>query len=175
MKAWTRRFNIYLSVDMVFVLVNGCKTDEKDKQLSTLRVHIEAGNVGDPSLLRTITMVRSNPVLITIARDPVLTEANVLAAKVVDNQGGFAIEVQFDENGSWLLEQYSSANPGRHFVIFSLWGDTPAQSRWLAAPLIAHRIGNGRLVFTPDASREEAEKVALGLNNAAKKFKGAAE
>jgi hypothetical protein len=41
--------------------------------------------------------------------------------------------------------------------------------RWLAAPVISHRIGDGVLVFTPDATREEAEEIALGLNNVAKK------
>ena len=41
--------------------------------------------------------------------------------------------------------------------------------RWLAAPVISHRISDGVLVFTPDATREEAEEIALGLNNVSKK------
>jgi hypothetical protein len=30
------------------------------------------------------------------------------------------------------------------------------------------RISDGVLVFTPDASREEADRIVLGLNNVAK-------
>jgi hypothetical protein len=43
------------------------------------------------------------------------------------------------------------------------------ESRWLAAPVIPRRISNGVLTFTPDASREEADLIAIGLNNVAKK------
>jgi hypothetical protein len=111
--------------------------------------------------------MRSNPVLVIISHDPILTEANLVAAKIINAPGGFAIEIQFDENGSWLLEQYSSANPGGHFAIFGQWGDKLANGRWLAVPLITHRIANGRLAFTPDASREEADELVLGLTQAA--------
>jgi preprotein translocase subunit SecD len=115
--------------------------------------------------------MRSDPVLITIARDPILTEANIAAARVIDTPGGFAIEIQFDENGSWLLEQYSAANPGGHFAVFGQWGDKLANGRWLAAPLITHRIANGALSFTPDTSRAEAGQLVLGLNKVAAKIR----
>ena len=39
---------------------------------------------------------------------------------------------------------------------------------WLAAPMTNKRISDGVLVFTPDASREEADRIVLGLNNVAK-------
>jgi hypothetical protein len=114
--------------------------------------------------------VRSDPVLVTIAQEPILTEVNVVAARVFDVHGGFAIEVRFDETATWILEQYSAVNSGRHFVIFGQWGDKLANGRWLAAPIITHRIGNGVLTFTADASREEADQLVLGLNNVAKKI-----
>jgi len=40
--------------------------------------------------------------------------------------------------------------------------------RWLAAPVISRRIPDGVLVFTPDASRAEADDIVLGLNNIAR-------
>jgi len=175
MKVWARRYNLYLMLALAIACVPGCKSNKPEKQLSTLRVHMETPNVGDPTRLDTVSVVRSNPVSITIERAPVLTEANLLAAKIIETSGGFAIQVKFDGNGTWLLEQSSAGNPGRHFVIFSLWGDTPAQSRWLAAPMITHRIANGTLTFTPDASREEGDRIVLCLNNAAKKAKGVSE
>ena len=40
--------------------------------------------------------------------------------------------------------------------------------RWLAAPILQQRIRDGLLVFTPDATREEAERIVRGLKNVAK-------
>jgi hypothetical protein len=102
--------------------------------------------------------------------DPILTEANVVAARVIETPGGFAVEIQFDESSSLMLEQYSSSNLGLHFVIFGQWGEKASDGRWLAAPLITHRIANGQLAFTPDITRAQADRLVLGLNNVAKKL-----
>ncbi len=115
-------------------------------------------------------MLRSAPVSVSVGHDPVLTEANIISAEVTETPGGFAIEVHFDETGALMLEQYSSANPGRHFVIFGQWGDKLVNGRWLAAPLITRRISNGVLAFTPDISREEADQLVQGLNNVSAKI-----
>ena len=168
MKLWTRQFNIYLMLAVMLALFCSCQTDKKDKEVSALRVHIEA----DPDSTgtgKTISVVRSDPVLVTVTPEPILTEVNVVSARVFDTPGGFAIEVRFDETASWILEQYSAANSGRHFAIFGQWGDKIADGRWLAAPTITRRIGNGVLAFTADVSRDEADRLVLGLNNVAKK------
>jgi hypothetical protein len=94
-----------------------------------------------------------------------------LGARIIDTPGGFAVEIQFDQTSGLMLEQYSAANPGLHFVIFGQWGEKVSDSRWLAAPLITRRIANGQLSFTPDLTRVEAERFVLGLNNVAKKLK----
>jgi len=172
MVVWTRRFNLYLALAAAVALLCGCQMFRPKGPEGALRVHLQT-NPGPENTSQTISVMRSNPVLVIISHDPILTEANLVAAKIIDAPGGFAIEIQFDENGSWLLEQYSSANPGGHFAIFGQWGDKLANGRWLAAPLITHRIANGVLSFTPDASREEADELVLGLNHtAAKNRKG---
>jgi len=111
---------------------------------------------------------------IIIQKEAILTQSDVKEAKVVDVVGGFAMRVQFDHRGTLLLEQYSSEHVGKHFAIFSQFAAPPDEKlnhgRWLAAPRITHRIGDGALVFTPDATREEAEQIALGLNNVAKQL-----
>jgi preprotein translocase subunit SecD len=169
MKVLTGHFNIYLVMAILLGLACGCQTSKKNLT-AALRVHIEASpDLPDTSL--QISVVRSDPVLMTIKREPFLTEANVIQAKIINAQGGFAIEVKFDENGSWLIEQYSAANPGRHFAIFCQWGKTVAEGRWLAAPFISRRISNGTLTFTPDCSREEADKLVPGLNETAKQIR----
>ena len=80
------------------------------------------------------------------------------------------MEIKFDETGTYLLEQYTSAYEGKHFVIFGQWSDKVADSRWLAAPIIVHRIASGVFAFTPDASLEEARQLVIGLNNMAEKI-----
>jgi len=170
MKVLARRFNIYLALAVLLGLACGCQTGEPGKEVGALRVHLEVSP--DPAgTSQDISVLRADPVLVTIKRDPILTEADIVAAKVIDARGGFAIEIKFDENGTWLLEQYSAANPGRHFAIFGQWSEKPVAGRWLAAPVITHRIADGVLAFTPDCSREEADQLVLGLNNVAKKIR----
>ncbi len=166
MKLLARRFNIYLALVFLLGLACGCQTGKKT-QTAILRVHIEESP--DPAgTSQNISVLRSNPVLVTIRREPILSEANIISAKVIEARGGFALEIKFDENATWLLEQYSAANPGGHFVIFGQWSEKVSDGRWLANPVITHRISNGTLAFTPDCEREEADQLVLGLNDAAK-------
>ena len=168
MKVLTRQFNIYLALAVVIGLTGGCQTGDSKTKSAILRVHIEASS--DPTGgSQQISLLRSAPVLVTIRREPILSEAYITAAKVIEARGGFALRIQFDEHGTWLLEHYTAINPGNHLVIFGQWGDKMTDSRWLAAPLVARRISNGVLAFTPDCSREEADRLVDGLNNVAKK------
>ena len=154
---------------MALAVLCGCQTDKKNKEVSALRVHIEA-NTSDPGTTQTISVVHDDPVLITIEKEPILTEANLIQSRVIDSHGGIAIQIQFDESSTLVLEQYSAANPGKHFVIWGQWGEKAANARWLAAQLITHHIAGGILSFTPDISREEADRLVLGLNNVSKKI-----
>lgn len=103
-----------------------------------------------------------------MTRDPILTDSSVAAAEVVtDALGGFALKIQFDSHGTMVLEQYTAMNPGKRLAIYADFGEKLTEHRWLGAPVIPQRIGNGVLVFTPDATRDEAEQIALGWNNTA--------
>src|SRR5215475_14602964 len=161
MNRWPR-FNIYLAMALSVGLSCGCRTEhteKKDKKpLSTLRLHQEMH--ADPMGRTEEAMVfRAQPVKIIVNKDPFLNEGNVKEAKVVDTPGGFALSIQFDRQGSWLLEQYTAAMKGKHIAVYSQF--MPDQEhklnsgRWLAAPLIHNHITDGLFIFTPDASREE--------------------
>lgn len=163
-----RRFNIYLLLLLALVFAGGCKTGGEKKPLSTLRVHLEATPDGTGNSI-TVPIYREKPVPVTVVKEPFLTEANVVAASVVDVAGGFVLQIHFNQEGSWLLEQKSATNPDKHFAIHSAFGEKTKMSRWLAAPRITRLIANGTLTFTPDATREEAGQIALGLNNLAAK------
>jgi preprotein translocase subunit SecD len=182
MKCSLRRFNTYLLAALAVLLLGGCQsTDAKRKRAkAVLRVHIESNN-NDSSRTQSVPIYRENPIMISIERSFFLSEENVKHASVVDTTGGFALRIDFDREGTMLLEQYTGANRGRHLAIFSAFAAKPDEksdskpnekgmtTRWLAAPLIMHRITDGVLVFTPDATREETEDLARGLNNVAKK------
>ena len=170
-------FNTYLLFFMALLLASGCQTPEKkaSKRLTVLNVHLESRDL--PENETQISVSREHPFLLSVQKEPFITQNDVEQAKVVDVVGGFAISIKFDRRSSWLLEQYSSGNFGKHFAIFSQFVMPPDEKlnkgRWLAAPRINRRISNGVLVFTPDATREEAEQIVSGLNNLAKKLKKA--
>ena len=177
MNFYALRFNLYLPLLLLAagLAVTGCETTQpnkpakKEKNLATLRMHLEnraqLANSGEK-----ITVLRSEPVMVTVNTDPILTENNVVSAKLLESPVGYAIEVKFDTSGTMIYEEYTSANPGRHFAIFSQWSDLAKDSRWLAAPLISRRNSTGVMAFTPDASLAETKLIVAGLNNNAKKI-----
>src|SRR5690349_6598263 len=121
-------FNIYLLL-IVAALSSGCATSKKEKELSTLRVHIETNP--DTTSRNTVAMIgRKEPFAVNIESTPFLTETHVQHAAVVDALGGYQIMLQFDRQGSWLLEQYSTASKEKRIAISSAF----PQARWLAAP-----------------------------------------
>ena len=168
MNFYGRRFNLYLLL-AALALAPGCALfKQPDKGVAILRIHVESAG-GTPNDSKNISVMRTEPVTVNIATEPILTEVDVATAALLETPGGFSVQVKFDEFSGWTLEQYTAANPGKHLAIFGQWGDQPADGRWLAAPAINRLIANGTLTFTPDASHEEAEQLVKGLNLAAKK------
>jgi len=164
------RFNIYLLLTLAAAC--GCHStgEQKPKKLlSTLRLHLEVSRDG-PKAGERVPVYRDKPVWLTVEKTPFLAEGQVAAASVIEVMGGFALSIQFDRSGAGVLEEYTVVNRGRKIAIFSQFGDKIKDYRWLAAPVISHRITDGVLVFTPDTTREEAEEIAVGLNNVAKKI-----
>lgn len=174
MKIGGIRFNLYLALLVALGLVSSCKStgSEDKKVLSTLRLHQEM-NPDPMGRTEKVEVYRESPIQFTVDKTPFLTEASVKEAKVIDVTGGFALEIQFDRQGSWLLEQYTS-KPSRHILVasqfFNPGEDKINTGRWLAAPIVRTHITDGRFIFTPDATREEAQRIAAGLNHVAKKL-----
>ena len=164
MKSRFRAFNFFLFAALV--LVTSCSTSEerqRKKEYSNLRIHVEVEG-GDRS--SGVSIHRTAPIVVNVEREPILDENNVVAALVVEQPGGFAVQIQFDRQGSWILERTTVTHRGRHLAIFSFFGE----ARWLAAPVITGKNSTGRLTFTPDATREEAERLVRGLNNVVRKL-----
>jgi preprotein translocase subunit SecD len=171
MRIWPRHFNLYFTLVLALAscLLCGCETakHKKDKQVSAMRIHLEA-DADVPDVTQSISILRTDPIQLTIDKEPIFTEVNLVTTKVVDTQDGFAIQFSFDESSTLILEQYTASNLGKHFAIFGQWGEKLADGRWLAAPMITRRVFDGSLTFTPDMSREEADQFVLGLSHAIK-------
>jgi hypothetical protein len=173
------RFNLILwfavlSVLGLLAVSSACSTAEsrRKKVVSAVRFHLEAiPNRADPT--KEIEVFRSSPTRMTVTESPFISEGLMEAAKLVDLPGGFGLQFKFEKRGAWLLEQYTGANRGKRVAIYAEWNPDPEdpkriEHRWLGAPKIARTIQDGIFEFTPDASREEAEAIVLGINNLAK-------
>lgn len=146
---------------------SGSKSDKKDKQVSFLRLHVETNPDGTRHT-RTVPVYRASPVNITVETAAALDEGFMRKAEVVevDEQGGYAIKVTFNDEGARRLDYLTTANKGKRIAVLARW----TEDRWLGAPLLSKRIANGVFVFTPDATREECERIVLGLENVIKKL-----
>jgi hypothetical protein len=174
-----KRINIYLTLALA-ALLTACASssdkagkppkkqkvvmDKQGKEKSLLRIHIQEEPDGSGRTAQ-VRVYRSNPVTINVHREHFLDEGNLAKASVVDDIGGFAIKLEFNRQGTWLLQNQTTAFKGRQIVIATLFGDTLDKLRWIAAPYVTQPINDGILRFTPDATREEAERIVLGLNN----------
>lgn len=162
-------FNIILA--SLLVLAGGCKTNDekkKAKEATFLRFHVETNPDGTrhnaPALV-----YRSNPVRLTIENNAVLDEGFMKKAELVaaDQFGNYAIKITFDDVGTQRLDYVTTMNKGRRLAVNARWTET----RFLAAPLITRQIKDGIFIFTPDATREESERIVAGLNNVIAKLK----
>jgi hypothetical protein len=139
----------------------------KDHKTATLRVHLEC----NPQLLdrvEKISVLRAAPMQISIERYSFLSEKQIESARVIDRDTGHVLSIKFNQEGARLLEHYSALNSYKRFAIRSQFRqETNVFDRWLAAPVIRGRIGDGVLTFSPDASREECDVIVRGWNNVA--------
>jgi hypothetical protein len=165
-----RWFNLNLSLALLLVLLApGCKSPEekkKAKEASSLRFYLETefDTTGEKTTL--IPVYRASPILIRISKEPILDEGHLIDAAVVDTVGGFAIQVKYDFRGTLVLESVTSTYRNQRLAIYCNF----TEGRWLAAPKMATRVRDGVFAFTPDATREEAERIVRGLNNVAREL-----
>ena len=158
-------FNIYLAA-LLCTCFLACETSggKKKKELTNLSLHREVNQDGTGKS-RPVQILRGNPpIYMNIEKEPFLYEADIIRAEVVEFLGGYAVRLQFNSRGTKVLEAVSLYNQGKHFAIFCKF----TEQRWLAAPLFTGGFRNGGITFTPDATREEADRIVRGLNEVAK-------
>jgi hypothetical protein len=176
MKTRTRCFNTYLLALLAgLVMLAGCSTDKaekkeekkKEKEATTLGMHLEV-NADGSDRNGPITLLRGDPITINVNKAPFLTHSYVTQADLVEEFGILGIRLTFTQpRGARLLEYVTGSFKGQRIAIHAEWGE----ARWLAAPQIVKRIDEGVFTFTPDATKEEMERIVRGLNNVAKEVR----
>lgn len=166
------RFNIILLMAAVTATLTGCQSTvesqqkkQEAKQIAALRIHLQMS----PMSGRTapVAVLRSAPITFHVGTSSILNEGHLESAQLRETPAGFQIALQMNQEGQRLLEQFTTSNPNKRLAIRVRFGIDPfITDRWLAAPQIQRRISDGLLLFTPDASRQEAEDIVRGLNNA---------
>ncbi len=164
-------FNAYLAL-FALAVGAGCKSAEERKRAktyATFRLHLEV----NPDASGRHQEIEISGAQLTVSDAPFLDEGNLDRAAVVDTvDGGYAVQVQYDRHGTLVLEGVTTAHRGRRIAVFTEFGvGKSATARWLAAPIIGRRLADGVFIFTPNATREEANEIVLGLNNIARKIK----
>lgn len=160
-----RGFNLNLLLVAVLASASacGCGTTverKQKKEMTLLRLHLETSSDKVP-YTSNVSVLRASPIQMVIHNQSFLDERSIIEAALVDLGHGFAIQLQFDQRGRFHLETITQAARGQRIAIFSEFGEM----RWLAAVKIVQTVTDGILTFTPDASREEAERIVRGLNN----------
>ncbi len=168
-----RCFNTYLAFGALLCGF-GCKSPEQrklDKLSTAFWLHLEApASQRDTNRVHAVSIAGAD---LWVDKTPFLTENDVDSAAVVDTtDGGFAMRVVYNDHGKLVLDTVTSANRGRHILIYANYGvKKETKTVWLAAPLIVRRVADGVIVFTPSVERPEADEIIRGLKNAAAEAK----
>ena len=170
-RAW---FNLILLIS-VGLGIGGCNSPGKKgsesklgkKEATSLRFFLEV-NPDGTQRNAPVPIYRAQPIYINVEKAPILNEADILKTELVnaDIEGGFAIKVQFTAHGSLIFENASTTYRGHRIAIQAIW----TEARWLGAPRMSRRVTDGQFIFTPDATREEAERIVHGVNNVSKEL-----
>jgi hypothetical protein len=133
MKSWHRSFNIYFAL-VCLVLAGGCaafraikEVFSPKKEQSTIRLYLE-GQKADKTTAGTVLVTRSK-IPFTVQREPFLDEGDLAKASIVEDSsgdGGYSIQLTFNDHGTLLLDMYTADNKGKHIIVFSHF-PTPGQ------------------------------------------------
>jgi hypothetical protein len=125
MKSCFRWFNIYFALFGVF-FSPGCASDnsndpkkEQAKEQSTIRLYLEGHKVDTASTGTVLVTRQKFPY--TVEREPFLTEADLSKVSLIDDPSGqsYSIQLLFDDHGALFLDMTTTANKGRHIIVFS--------------------------------------------------------
>ena len=172
MKFRCGRFNLYLAA-LAAAALTACETTDPgsaqkgSSDLATIRIHLESHPDPITGMSKQVTVGRERPQTLYVT-GAMIAEPNLAAAEVWDGKDGeYAIHLQFDSEGARMLETLSMSYRGKRLAIMSQF----PEPRWIGTFRMDRRIADGTLLFRPDATRAEAQRIVSGLNKAIAKLK----
>lgn len=139
--------------------------EKKPKDPEFLRVYFESPRDTTARAMEA-RVGRSRPMVITVEKLPILSESHIKIVEVVSGEGGHSLRITFNRMGRRLLENYTATGIGRRLVLQTQFDE---EARWLGAPRITRRISDGILLFAPDATPEELDRLVRGVTKWVKK------
>ncbi len=140
------------------------KDEKPEKQATTIEFRSETPSIGMGT--GRIKVFRAHPVTLNVEKNAFVDGGFVEQARLIDGLAGPMIYIKFTTQGALRLQMATVTRPGRRIAIYARW----TEGRWLGAPLITKPLEDGEILFTPDATRDEAERIVRGLNNVAIKL-----
>ncbi len=175
MKISLLRFNIILLLLCCIVPV-GCQTTKKDDKTAAIKkkykkekVMLQFHLAGRPSAGGRNIRLSNNNVQVSVDANPFLDFRSIEGAQLIEDQYGYAIQVQFNSHGAFVLDTVTTEHRGKSIAIGAT--QPKVEQTWLAAPAIQERNSSGFLTFTPDVTRDEAERIVYGVRNVVKEMK----
>lgn len=140
--------------------------EKKPKDPEFLRVYFESPRDTTSRAMEARVGRGGAPLVITVEKLPILSESHIKIVEVVGGEGGPSLRITFNRMGRRLLENYTAAGIGRRLVLQTQFDE---EARWLGAPRITRRISDGVLLFAPDATPAELDRLVRGVTKWVKK------
>lgn len=137
-------------------LVAGCASNEPKV---TLRFHEQVSGPLPGQHVRQIDVPATGQQL-AISPFPVLSEKDVLEARLYPTAGGNAVQLRFDLHGANLLNELTTRARGQYLVVL-------LDARPVAAVLLDQIIRNGQFLLEGDFTDAEAQALVDELNRLA--------
>jgi hypothetical protein len=146
---------------LALLLTGGCSLFQPKPPVVTLRFYEEADRALPKSTIRVID-VPGTQQRITVDPYPVVTEKDIMEARLVPVPGGRAVHLSFDLHGANVLSEMSTRMRGRYVVV--MFNERP-----IAAVLLETRITDGKFLLEGDLTEEEEITLVDDLNQIAGK------
>jgi preprotein translocase subunit SecD len=148
------KFAPYLLL-LALIIAGGCKSKPPQNAV-TMSMHLPA-DVTTPQDRRVPAVIRSPTMSFLVDGLAVFTDDDLDGVELRDDDDGLRMRFAFNTAATIRLDVLSNDKRGSLVVVF-------LNNQPVGAPQLKQRIVDGTFEFTPNVSREEAERLVEGLN-----------
>ncbi len=161
MKSHSSRINLNLLL-IAILFGAGCQTSKRVKAEDATHIFIfMETHSGLGEMARKVDIDGPNGGTMYIGASPVLNDVHIEEASAHDTaDGSVAIQLQLNRQGKRILENMSGAYRGKRLAVSASFPEL----RWLCCVRMDKLMSDGHLTFFPNASPEECDRIAKGMN-----------